>query len=574
MLKKQLFLVNIISLFIPILLVGVILLCINHSLLYGHHEEMLVSDNLRNRSIIFEVTTSITNICDSISEDPDVIDLLAKRYHSSDEVNDAYGEFTMLSDLYSRYTEVSSITLYTENKSLYSYEHIVVVDDTIQEWFDERTKEFGYFWETYSGENQLGVPYQELQLYHKINVPGVAEDALLVISISGIYLNNRIDNNNLDVDIVVNKDPVFYSTWGNQGRVIEFESYQEEEFFNFSGVDTYLEREGMLEISTIKPFKSEDSIYIFSSDFYANGRIKQIQMTAAFIIIFSLIVPSIIIIRFTLQLTNRVNTLRTQMHRVTSGDYDIIENFKGNDELVDLFKDLQVMIQSIEERDTEIYEGKIKEQQLISHQKEIELELLSSKINPHFLYNTLETIRMKAFNSDDLEVAQAVKLLGRYMRYNLESTGEMTTLASEIDYIHIYLSIQKLRFGDRIDFDILTDQTLDLEKIKIMPLLMQPLVENALIHGHEETLEEGRIWIRCLDEGDYVRIEIEDNGEGMDQEKLIYVRNRINSSARKKSSIGLYNVQERLKLFYGESNILEVVSSPGQGTIIGFRIEK
>lgn len=118
MLKKQLFLVNIISLFIPILLVGVILLCINHSLLYGHHEEMLVSDNLRNRSIIFEVTTSITNICDSISEDPDVIDLLAKRYHSSDEVNDAYGEFTMLSDLYSRYTEVSSITLYTENKSL------------------------------------------------------------------------------------------------------------------------------------------------------------------------------------------------------------------------------------------------------------------------------------------------------------------------------------------------------------------------------------------------------------------------------------------------------------------------
>ena len=119
------------------------------------------------------------------------------------------------------------------------------------------------------------------------------------------------------------------------------------------------------------------------------------------------------------------------MHRVTDGDYNIIDTFKGNDELADLFYDLKVMIHAIKSRDQKIYEISLEEQRLLTHQGAMEFQLLSSKINPHFLYNTLETIRMKAFNSGNREVSNAVYLLGKYMRYNLESSSETKSLAEE-----------------------------------------------------------------------------------------------------------------------------------------------
>jgi len=540
-----------------------------------HHQDMLISDNLRIRSIIFEVTTSITNVCDVISESSDLFELISDSYESEPESREAIERFRVIDNIYKRYTEVASISLYTDNPSLMTYQHVFAINEDNRGWFEEAIRSPGYYWSTLNGVNKMGVTYQELQLMHHINVPNSEYDALLVITISDNYLKNRIDNNDLKVDITVNHDPVFFSTWGNSNKTIEFKAYEEEPFFKYSGVDTYLDKESFLEISTIKPVKSDDSIYVFSGDPYAIGRVRRIEMIAMMIIAMSLIIPSTVIVRYTKQLTNRVDTLRDEMHRVTGGDYNIIENFKGNDELVELFHDLQRMIHSIKERDQVIFDGEMKEQQLINHQKEMELALLSSKINPHFLYNTLETIRMKAFNSQNIEVANAVKLLGRYMRYNLESTGELTTLKSELDYIDIYLSIQKLRFSDRIDFQIEVDPDIEVNKIMILPLLIQPIVENALLHGHEETIEAGMIWIRCKNQGAYVRIEVEDNGCGISEEKLRTIVNHMDEVTNSgKSSFGMFNIKQRLSLFYGALSGLKIESTLGQGTRIQFDVPK
>ena len=575
MLKKQLYLIYILSLFLPICIIGSFLLYNNYSMLYEHHQDMLVSDNLRIRSIIFEVTTSITNICDTVAGDAELHQLIEHEYASKEEALVNMQEITQLNQIYTRQTEISAITLYTNNKSLYTYDHFVVIDEHNSKWFYQTIAQPGYYWSTLSAENKFGVEYQELQLTCPINIQNSKYDAILVITISNNYLKNRIDNNDLTVDVTVNHDPVFFSTWGNSNNVIDFMDYHENSFFQFSGVDDYMGKNSLLEISTLKPIKSEDSIYIFSRDPLAVGKIRNLQYIALLIICMSLLIPSVVIIRYTMQLTNRVDTLRTEMHRVTGGDYNIIENFKGNDELVDLFKDLQMMIHSIKERDQTIFDSKMKEQQLVSHQKEIQLELLSSKINPHFLYNTLETIRMKAFNSDDLEVAQAVKLLGKYMRYNLESSGDLTTLKSEIEYIEIYLSIQKLRFSERIDFKIEIDDTIKPDKIMILPLMIQPIVENALIHGHEETTENGIIIIKCTDEHDYVRLSVIDNGLGMNEKQLAKIKKSVLAPDKdKKSSFGLFNVQQRIKLFYGEDCKLFIESNMQNGTTVGFDIPK
>ena len=575
MLKRQLYLIYIFSLFLPICIVGSFLLWNNYSTLYKHHEDMLISDNLRVRSIVFEVTTSITNFYDTVSENAEIHQLIEKEYTSWDEAQTAMRNLTLLYQIYARQTEISTITLYTNNKTLHSYGHFVVIDETNEDWFYDIVARPGYHWSTLSTTNQYNVNYQELQLASHINIQNSKYDAVLVITISNNYLKNRIDNNDLTVDVTVNHDPIFFSTWKSANKVIDFKSYQDKEFFRYSGVDTYMNKKTLLEISTIKPIKSEDSIYIFSRDPMALTEIRKLQHIALLIVVMSLIIPCVIILRYTKQLVNRVDTLRTEMHRVTGGDYNIIENFKGNDELVDLFKDLKVMIHSIKDRDKTIFDSKMKEQQLIHHQKEIELELLSSKINPHFLYNTLETIRMKAFSSDNLEVAQAIKLLGKYMRYNLESTGELTTLASELEYIDIYLSIQKLRFPKQIDFIIDIDDTIQLNEIMVLPLLIQPVVENALIHGHRETIKDGIVIIKCIDKGSFVRIEVIDNGTGISAENLSKIKEHI-MDARKgqKFSFGLYNIQQRLILFCGGHCLLDIESTIGKGTSVRFDIPK
>ncbi len=574
MLKRQLYLIYILSLFLPISIVGTFLLYNNYTTLMDHHQDMLISDNLRVRSIMFEVTTSLTNVCDIIAESSEVYELIGKDYESIEEARAKLYDFDILSNIYKRYTEISSIALYTDNPHIESYDFVYSVNEDNAKWFDQHVQTPGYFWITLNEINKMGVPYEELQLIHHINIPNSDYEGLLVMTISNNYLKNRIDNNVLNVDIAVNQDAVFYSTWGNANKTIQFNDYADEPFFNYSGVDTFMGEKTFLEVSTVKPFKSEDSIYVFSSDTTALDRVYRIEMIAMLIVVMSLVMPSIVIVIYTRQLTNRVDTLRSEMHRVTAGDYNIMEKFKGNDELVDLFEDLHTMIHSIKERDQVIFDGKMKEQQLINHQNEMELALLSSKINPHFLYNTLETIRMKAFNSKNLEVANAVKLLGRYMRYNLESTGEVTTLKSELDYIRIYLGIQQLRFANRIDYAIEVHKDINIEDIPILPLLIQPLVENALLHGHEETTENGMIWIRCKDKGQGIVIEIEDNGCGITDERLKLIMDLNQEKQNGQGSFGLFNIMQRLLLYYGESSHFTIDSTLGIGTCISFEIPK
>lgn len=575
MLKRQLYSVYIFALFMPILIVGSILIYNNYSMLYAHHEDMLRSDNIRVRSVMFEATTSVINISESIANDDDLKNLVSKDYINDLMSRKALEDFTLISDVYNRYTEISEIKIYTDNLSLISYDHVQVVDDENRAWFNKKISKPGYYWSTYEGVNLFGVKFEELRLLHAITLPNSPYDVLLDISISDNYLKNRIDNNRLDVDIAVNKDPAFFSTWGKSGLVIEHPLYSSQDFYNFSGISNYMGDRSLIEVSTIQPLKTEDSIYIFSRDPHAISEINRIIRLMILIIIISLVLPLFIIVKYTNQLTNRVDTLRNEMHRVTGGDYNIIENFKGHDELVDLFKDLQLMIQSIEERDQAIFEAQIKEQQLFSHQQKTKLELLSSKINPHFLYNTLETIRMKAFNSDNLEVAKAVKLLGRYMRYNLESTGELTTLASEIDYIKVYLNIQRLRFSDRISSEVHNNDNIDLENVKILPLLIQPIIENAFKHGHEETLEGGYIDVYIIDQEEYVLIRVCDNGVGIDDEKRLQLISKLSiPNLADKTSFGLYNIHHRLKLFYGEEFGLIIKSKKDLGTEIEFEIPK
>lgn len=573
--RKQLYFIYMLSIFMPISIIGLFLVINNYSLIYEQHKSTLVSDNLRVRSIIFEITTSITNISDNISSDTDLYNLIRRQYLDFSDANLALENYKELDNYYGRHTEISTITLYTSNKTLHNNGHIKVITEAMKEesWYQQTINNPNYFWSTLSSMNNFKVPYSELQFAHKIPIPNSKDIAILVITVSNNYLKNRIDNNKLDVDISANDGLIFYSTWGQSGKSLNFPIDFSNSYYSYSGYENYKGSKELIELSTFKPIKSYDRLNILSQDKEAASDLQSVLLIALSIVIISVLIPWFLIRTYTKQFSNRIETLRTEMHRVSGGDYNIIETFKGNDELKELFIDLKSMIGSIKQRDEAIFNAQINEQKLINHQQQMEMEILSSKINPHFLYNTLETIRMKAFDVDDLEVAEAVKLLGKYMRHNLESTGESITLEADINYIDIYQKIQSLRFNSRITTHIDVDPTLPIKKIMILPLLIQPLIENAYVHGHDQTISEGTIELIIRQTNDCLNVLVRDNGVGLTSERLIELRNHINIDTKPAtSSFGLYNIHQRIRIFYGNAYGLTINGQIGMGTEIGFTI--
>ena len=217
---------------------------------------------------------------------------------------------------------------------------------------------------------------------------------------------------------------------------------------------------------------------------------------------------------------------------------------------------------------------------------EVALFALQSQINPHFLYNTLDTIRNYAMHYNVFEVAEMTEAMGSIFRYSISRPGEVASVEDEINNVKAYLKIQHYRFFDRLDIRWDIDEKDDLiHKYSLPVLTLQPLVENAIQHIMENNLENGVITIRATTTKSKLIISIEDNGLGIDEEKLQEIREKMNTelgtSANpglrmkgKKTGISLINVHQRLKLYFGEDGGLSVNSIKGFGTSIEIEVPK
>ena len=328
---------------------------------------------------------------------------------------------------------------------------------------------------------------------------------------------------------------------------------------------------------SFRPYRTDNIFLIRTIDNSAYKNIDQLILLYAVIISLAIIVPFVLIIRYSNYFSSRVTTLKSAMHKARNGDYNIIDSVKGDDELTETFDDLKATVDKIRDQEAEYYQTKISEQELVNRQQQMEYEMLAAQINPHFLYNTLETIRMQALSKGNRDVATSIKLLGKSMHYVLENTGtSSTSLSAELDYIKTYLEIQKLRFGDRVnaEFDIADD--IDPESCRILPLLLQPIVENAIIHGLENTSSYGivTIAIHSYDLNDMM-ISIKDNGTGIAPATLESLNSDIMSgSSDDRRSIGLHNIGKRIKLFYGEDYYMKITSEENVGTEVTLRLPK
>lgn len=272
-----------------------------------------------------------------------------------------------------------------------------------------------------------------------------------------------------------------------------------------------------------------------------------------------------LVMTFSKSFAKRINIFKNEMHKAATGNFDIAESLQGHDEISELYDDLNLMIQDINKLMDRVVLEQVQKEQINTRQKEVEFKMLASQINPHFLYNTLETIRMKARVNDQTEIEELAKMLAKVMRHNIQVSESLQPIKEELRFVRYYLMIQDYRFRDRITYEITGDDE-RIDDLMMMPLLIQPFVENAYVHGLESREYGGLISID-FDVSSSLFITVTDNGQGMDEDELIEMNRRLNDfDDLDRTHIGVVNVNQRIKLQYGEDYGVTIESTKDSGT--------
>ncbi len=265
------------------------------------------------------------------------------------------------------------------------------------------------------------------------------------------------------------------------------------------------------------------------------------------------------------EISSPIKILKDSMELVKQGQLEIanIENISNN-EIGSLSISFNMMIDEIKNlMDRIVYEQKEK--------RKSELRALQSQINPHFLYNTLDSIIWMAESKKTEEVVLMTSALSKLLRQSISNENEELTIIQEISYINSYLTIQQMRYKDILEYNIIFDEELYNEKI--LKLIIQPIVENAIYHGIKYKESKCLLQVIGRSVGQDIVIKIIDNGIGMSKAQLdrIFDTHKVNY---KSSGIGVYNVQRRLQIHYGNGYGLEIESRQDEGTIVTITIPK
>ena len=248
-----------------------------------------------------------------------------------------------------------------------------------------------------------------------------------------------------------------------------------------------------------------------------------------------------------------LNDLRETMLKIASGNQNLRAKETGAHELREVTRQFNAMLDQIDQ-----LMAAIRRQEETTRQ--YELQVLSSQINPHFLYNTLDTIIWMAEFQDSQRVVQVTKSLATYFRLALNQGKDLISLSDEINHVRQYLFIQKQRYGDKLEYEI--EENPDFDHLVLPKLVLQPLVENALYHGIKEKEGQGHIKLSVQKQDSGLVIYIEDDGVGFQD------AGDSSQSQLKRGGVGLQNVDQRLKLHFGEHYQMKIDSAPSKGTTV------
>lgn len=289
--------------------------------------------------------------------------------------------------------------------------------------------------------------------------------------------------------------------------------------------------------------------------------IKYYSFIAAII---ALIIAEFLVVIFTKSIVKPMYKLKQLMKSAQDGDLTVSFNTKYNDEVGELGSSFNNMVKEIN--------NLIKLVQKEEKSKRIaEMNVLQAQIKPHFMYNTLDTIRWMAEEHHEEDIVEIIEAFTNLLRISLSKGKEMISVQDELNHVQSYLIIQKIRYEDKLDYEIEFDE--NILNFEVIKLILQPLVENAIYHGIKEKRGNGKIVITGKIDGNMLCFTVIDNGKGMEEEVLNKINKMLSGGDKNRNEIGygIFNVNERIRIIYGEEYGLRYKSIHGEGTIVELR---
>jgi len=582
-LRNKLLLSFVLTVFIPVTMVGVFL---THRFRQMELRDAIEQTAL-NMERIEKRTEEVLKVAGDLSFrllfDERLARVVNTRYETVYDVVRTYREYFNFDEFLQFNPEIAGIRIYMDNPTLINNWEFIRPNAAVTQsvWYRaavEAKGRIGWF----SVDDEPKSPDSRLSLVRRVDFPRYRSYGVLVVDIDTDRLSD-----------ILHQEP-FETMLVEDGGHLVASNRENEAFSLIGGVPRYQAlaalgpgahevkldgRAYRVIVDAVTPMSSFNRLHVVSlfavSDIVRDA--NRISMLGLVAMLASLGVAVVLIFGFSYALSRRLLALSKQISKVALGNLEPGPALAGNDELGQISRQFNSMLDSLRELMEEVRVTNLQKSRLELRQNEMKLRMMASQIHPHFLFNALESIRMKAHVKGEAEIAHVVKTLGRLMRKKLEIGASEIPLCDEIEMVRCYLEIQNFRYESRLRFEILVDPSC--ENVPIPPLVIQPLVENAVVHGLEKKEGGGTVRVRAVCEDGRLCAEVADDGVGIAADKLEALRRSLDveegeepEDADARRRIGLRNVHQRLRLLYGESSGLAIDSRPGEGTKVRFSI--
>lgn len=576
--KHKLLVSYILVVMIPVMLVGGVVVGYFRTQAMDRAIEQTTNNVEKIKTQLGNMLRIPMDVSNTLLLDEDLEKTATTRYENVLELTKSYLSYEGFNRFKQIYREINSVRFYYDNPTLINNLEMIPVDEGIETayWYKQAmgTKSVSWFYIDEKGD----FPIQRLSLIRQIPFPDQRSSGVLIVSLEQQELNRMLSQEPFETVIadekgyvVAAKNPSLVGLtldkldYGTDLGQLEKGTHK----LDIKGEPSYMI------VDEIVPESSMNGLLILSV-FSTDAIVKDANVTSMYgllLVLLVLLIALFFVYIVSILTTNRLLRLSRHLNRLALGDLNVVLRIDGNDEIGQLSRQFNYMVESINRLMEQVVEKTEQNNTLELAQREIKLKMMASQINPHFLFNALESIRMNALLKGEKEIANVVRLLGRLMRKNLEVGREKAALKEEIEMVHSYLEIQKFRYEERLKYELDIDP--DCNDLLIPPLIIQPLVENAVVHGVEDKVDGVHVEVLVHIIEDEVVVVVRDDGMGMTTERLSEVIQSISGAEESgQHRIGLRNVHQRLVLTYGVSSGLQISSEYGKGTEFKFTIPR
>lgn len=530
-----------------------------------------------------EMFSGLLDLSDRIYASVPIRKIIGKKFSGTLEVYNAYKDLEFVNDFLIMYDSAMSIRFYTSNQTLRDNSFITreTPDVVKSAWHQEAMRERGHPFLVFKRDSVTG--RMTLSLVRSVwNFSDQSFVGVMSINIKPDFVDSLFRSGLFDTVVECAGEIVFSSNnFFDEGaeRAMAAGARRKGttasasiEAFKFDGEKIGLARR---EFHPPKMGGGRLDIFYFIPRALLFGSTSRVTKITVAALAFCAAMSVASIFFFSSVFDSRVKKVRAGIESVSASEFDIPPSIGGRDEFAEIYSALREMAARINNLINQVYARDIEKQRLLARQNDIRFKMLAAQINPHFLFNTLEHIRMRAIDLGDKDVPYMLKTLAKILRYNLSVKSAPVPLLKEIEIVGDYLEIQHKRFSKRVSYDIML--MCDIKRAMILPLLIQPLVENVFKHGLESRLKDGFVYIEVRSEerdgGRDLLVTVRDNGHGFPAQKLKALRESFKDPTAQAGgeSIGLANVSARIKLFYGAEYGLDIDSEEGRGAAVTIR---